>query len=393
MKRQFWSICRSLAVVLGLALAGGQAIAAGSPPLKGLYLTTDFPALTARAGETTTVKLSVHNYNLPPERVALSVEGVPQGWRALFLGGGAPVGAAMPSTNESVALQLRVDVPAGTPAGTRTLVLHARAPDVNADLPLAFTIGEDLPAQLSIKTNLPSLKGTPKTSFEFQFSVRNDGDKELLVKLAADAPPGFQPTFTEAYGTQEISSIPIDAGQSKDLKVKVQTPPNGVAAGDYPVVLHASAEGAGAQARVAMQITGQANLRLTTASGRLSGIANAGEATPVSLIVSNDGTAAAHDVQLSGAPPSDWKIDFQPEKIDDLAPNQKVTVQAVLTPSAKALAGDYMTTLSAGGTGGTSSADYRVTVETSTLWGVVGIAIIAIALLIAVGAVARFGRR
>ena len=232
MKRQFWSICRSLAVVLGLALAGGQAIAAGSPPLKGLYLTTDFPALTARAGETTTVKLSVHNYNLPPERVALSVEGVPQGWRALFLGGGAPVGAAMPSTNESVALQLRVDVPAGTPAGTRTLVLHARAPDVNADLPLAFTIGEDLPAQLSIKTNLPSLKGTPKTSFEFQFSVRNDGDKELLVKLAADAPPGFQPTFTEAYGTQEISSIPIDAGQSKDLKVKIQTPPNGVAAGD-----------------------------------------------------------------------------------------------------------------------------------------------------------------
>ena len=39
------------------------------------------------------------------------------------------------------------------------------------------------------------------------------------------------------------------------------------------------------------------------------------------------------------------------------------------------------------------SADFRITVTTSTLWGIVGIGIIAIALLVLLGAVARFGRR
>ena len=66
---------------------------------------------------------------------------------------------------------------------------------------------------------------------------------------------------------------------------------------------------------------------------------------------------------------------------------------ATLTPSSKALAGDYMLTFTASDNADSASTDYRVTVATSTLWGIVGIGIIAIALLIAVGAVARFGRR
>ena len=97
---------------------------------------------------------------------------------------------------------------------------------------------------------------------------------------------------------------------------------------------------------------------------------------------------------MSSSPPSDWKVTFQPDKVDELAPGQKIDVQAQLTPSTKAVAGDYMTTFNANGNGGaSSSADIRVTVSTSTMWGIVGVAIVAIALLIAVGAVARFGRR
>jgi uncharacterized membrane protein len=40
-----------------------------------------------------------------------------------------------------------------------------------------------------------------------------------------------------------------------------------------------------------------------------------------------------------------------------------------------------------------ASADYRVTVSTSTSWGLVGIAIVAIALIVVGFAVARYGRR
>src|SRR6185437_10116356 len=94
--------------------------------LKGLWLTTDYPSVTARAGDSTTIKVKLQNYGLPPERVALSVDGVPQGWTATILGGGAPVTAAMPATDDNVSLQLRLDIPNGVSRGKQTVTLRDR---------------------------------------------------------------------------------------------------------------------------------------------------------------------------------------------------------------------------------------------------------------------------
>jgi uncharacterized membrane protein len=386
MRRAFW-----LPVVL-FALAAGHAQAANALHIKGLWLTTDYPSLAAQAGQATTLQLELHNYDLPPQRVALSVSSVPAGWKAAILGNGLPVTAAMPTTNNDVGLTLRVDVPADARAGTSELVLHAKGTNASATLPIDITIGQNVPPQLTIKSDLPSLQGTPTTSFKYDFHVQNDSDKDALIKLAADAPSGFQTSFSEQYGTQQLSSIPIAAGKRKDLQVQV-TPPDNVKAGDYFVVVHASAGGTTASTRLEMQITGQPKLALSGRGGRLSATAEAGQATAISLVVRNDGSAPAQDVQLSGSPPSDWKVDFKPAAIGELAPHQKATVQALLTPSSQALAGDYMTTFDADGKNASTSADFRITVDTSTLWGMIGIAVIAMALLIAVGAVARFGRR
>ncbi len=386
MRRVFW-----LPVVLFM-LAAGPVLAAEAPHVKGLWLTTDYPSLAAQAGHATTLQLKLQNYDLPPQRVALSVTGVPSGWKVALLGNGLPVTAAMPAANDSVALTLRVDVPAEVPAGTSELVLHAKGAGVAATLPIDITIGQNLPPQLTIKTDLPSLRGTPTTSFKYTFHVQNDGAKDTTVRLAAEAPQGFQTSFTESYETQQLSSIPIAAGKTKDIDVTVQ-PPDNVKAGDYPIVVHASAEGATASTRLEMQITGQPKLALSGPNGRLSASAEAGRETAINLVLRNDGSAPARDIRLSASPPSQWKVDFKPDHIAELAPNQKVAVQAQLTPSDQALAGDYMTTFNADGKSASTSADFRITVETATLWGVIGIAVIAIALLIAVGAVARFGRR
>ena len=89
----------------------------------------------------------------------------------------------------------------------------------------------------------------------------------------------------------------------------------------------------------------------------------------------------------------DWKIDFDTKTVDRLNPGDKREIVANVTPSAKAIAGDYMTTIQASGTGDSTSADFRMAVTTSTLWGIFGIGVIAIALLVLVGAVVRFGRR
>jgi len=385
---------RLLCIVFSLLLigSGGMSRAATPPDMRGLWLVTDYPALAARAAETVTFKLKLQNANVPPEQVALSVSGLPEGWKAEFRGAGQPIGAAMAATNESVAIDLRVDVPDESNGQPISFVVQANGATQRAQLPLKLMLASELPARLNLKTKLSALRGTPKSSFEYNFTVANDSGRNLLVSLAADAPPNFQPTFTEGYGSQELSSIPIEAGQSKDLKLKVQ-PPNNIPAGTYELRVRAQAEGVSAQAPLTMEVTGQPRLRVSAQDGRLSGSAEAGSPSQFALVVANDGSAPAEEIELSGSPPSEWKVEFEPKTIARLEAGQTRPVQATLIPSGKAIAGDYMTTFRANAKGESSSADFRVTVNTSTLWGAVGLAVIAVALLVLVGAVARFGRR
>ncbi len=366
--------------------------ASAAPALHGLWLLTDYPSQTVRPGEVTTIRFKLQNSGLAPETLAVSVDGVPAGWKIDVMGNGQPIAAAMAPINESVSLQLRVEVPKDAKPGSQNIVVHAKGSTQSIDLPMTLTIGKEVPAKLAIKTQLPSLIGTPKSSFDYTLSVTNDSGKEMTVALAAQSPGNFQTTFTEGYGTNEISSLPIDAGASKDIKVKVK-PPAEVKAGDYPVLVKVSAEGATAEQKVTLQISGQGQLTLTSKDSRLSGEAQVGKTSEYTLIVSNDGTAAIDNVEMSGSVPADWKVEFNPKTLQNVAPNEKKEVKVSVTPSEKAIAGDYVASFRAGGRGDSKAADFRITVTTSTLWGIVGIGIIAIALLVLLGAVARFGRR
>ena len=245
-----------------------------------------------------------------------------------------------------------------------------------------------------MKSRLPSLSGTPRSAFEYTVTVGNDSGKDLTVALSAQAPANFQTTFTEGFGSNEISSIPIEAGQTKDIKVKV-TPPRDVKAGDYPVLVKVAAEGATAELRVTLQISGQGRLALSTKDGRLSGEAEVGKA--VDLHAGASATTAPRRSRKSRcrAPcrPT-GRSSSTPRPSPSVAPNEKKEVQVAgdagrqgdrrrlrrLVPRQRPRANS-------------ASADFRITVTTSTLWGIVGIGIIAVALLVLLGAVARFGRR
>jgi uncharacterized repeat protein (TIGR01451 family) len=386
---------RCLTAVLAFffaALVAGTGIAQSDTP-KGLFLTTDYPSQTVRAGEVTTIRLKLTNAGLPPEPVALSLKDVPAGWKIDILGGGQPVAAAMPGVNQDVSLQLRVEVPKDAKPGSQKILISAKGPIAQSvELPLTLTVGTEAPAKLSIKSRLPSLRGTPRSAFEYTVTVGNDSGKDLTVALSAQGPANFQTTFTEGFGSNEISSIPIEAGQTKDIKVKV-TPPRDVKAGDYPVLVKVASEGATAELRVTLQVSGQGRIALSTKDGRLSGEAEVGKSSTYTLVLSNDGTAPIEEVEMSGTVPTNWKVEFNPKTIPSLAPGEKKDVAVVVTPADKAISGDYVASFRANGRGESASADFRITVTTSTLWGIVGVGIIAIALLVLLGAVARFGRR
>ena len=185
----------SLAVFLTVLLAAFAApiapIAKGQDVSKdatnhvmGLYLMSDYPAVTLRPGETSTINLKLQNYDLPPERLSgwfpacRPVDGDADGWRQ-------PVAAAMPATNSNVALELRLDVPKSRAVGTETLTVTATGGSTNASLPIAVTLAKDLPAKLSLTPQLPDLRGNLKSSFEYQLAIKNDSGKKLTVSLSA----------------------------------------------------------------------------------------------------------------------------------------------------------------------------------------------------------------
>jgi uncharacterized membrane protein len=375
----------SLALTIGVRAPGAEEAPSG---IKGFFLLTDYPAVTVRPGTAATVSMRLQNYALPPENLKLGVTGVPSGWTATLLGGGQPVAAAMPLTNQSVSLQLRLDVPADAAMGTQTVTVTAGS----VSLPVSITLAKDLPAKLTVEPQLPSLRGTSKSSFEYQLNIKNDSGRNLVASFSAQAPANYETTFTEQYGSQEISSIPIEGGQSKGIKLRVR-PPSTIGAGTYPVKVRVTAEDTSAETQVALEIVGQPRLSVSGRDGLISSRAEAGTETTVPIIVTNTGSAPAEEIELSSSAPTGWKINFEPKTIDRIPPGQNKEVQVQVTPPNKAVAGDYIASLRASARGETASSEFRFSVTTSTLWGIVGFGIIGVALLIMVGAVARFGRR
>jgi uncharacterized repeat protein (TIGR01451 family) len=383
-----------LALVSTAFLAAAPAIAADTPKdVKGLFLLTDYPAMSVQPGTTSTVALRLQNYGLNPERYSLSVGDVPPGWSATLLGGGQPVAAAMPATDQSVSLQLRLEVPATAGSGTKTLTVKAEGQGgTSVALPIAVTLTKELPAKLKVEAPLPALRGTLKSTFDYQLTIKNDSGRNLTVSFVADAPKYFETNFTENYGSQQLTSMPIDAGQSKDVKLHVR-PPSIAGAQRYPVSVTVSAEDASAKTNLSLEIVGQPQLTVSSREGLVSAKAEAGKTSTLPIVVTNTGTAPADNVELSATPPTGWKIEFNPKTIDHIDPNKNAEVQADITPTATSLAGDYQAAISATSRGEAASTQFRVTVATSNTWIMAGAGIIGVAVLFMVAAVARFGRR
>jgi uncharacterized membrane protein len=360
--------------------------------VKGLYLTTDFPSLQLRAGEEATLPLTIYNYGLPPQRTALTIADAPSEWKPNIEGSGKPVSAAFVDYDGRASLNLKLNIPATAKPGPYKITINAQGEGAQSQLPITINLAEPLAAKLTATPKFPVLKGSPKSNFDFNVSVKNESAADMTVTLRADAPSGFTTTFKEGYNTQEITSLVIKGNESKDLTVSVKPSPK-AAAGEVPINVTIAGDKASVSTKLALDISGQPALTVTGQDERLSGDAYAGQERSLPLVLRNTGTAPARGVSLSATPPSGWKVSFEPKEITEIAAGDEAKVNALVTPNAKAIAGDYVISIRASGDGISESASYRLSVMTSTLWGVTGIAVIGAALLVLVGAVGRFGRR
>ncbi|HVZ15246.1 MAG TPA: NEW3 domain-containing protein [Bauldia sp.] len=366
---------------------------AAPQPLQGLWLTTSYPSLTENLGsDSIQLPLTIQNKGQPPRRVELSVTGLPAGWTYEIDGGGNPVSAAYANTDSDQSLTLKVSPAKDAKFGTYQFQVTGKADADTLTLPLTVVLAQPKPATVEVTPKLPALRGSPTSAFDFDVDIKNDGTTDQTFNLLSNAPAGFEVSFTEQYGSQELTSAPIKAGATSTFKVSVK-PPHDVSAGQYTVGIAAATPDLQGQAQLLLDITGQPDLSLSAPDGRLSGDATAGQARTFKLTLHNGGSAPAQNVKFSADPPSNWKVDFNPATIDAVPPGQDVDVSVDITPPDNAIAGDYMVGVNGNADGNASTANFRVTVETSTMWGIWGLAIIAAAVIVLAAAVTRYGRR
>lgn len=363
--------------------------------LSGLWLTTSWPEMKIKPGETHSLSLSLRNEKLPPQRATIEVSGVPEKWEWSLKGGGREVSAAIVSPDSTERLTLELTPPQDASGeGAHTIEVRARTERETISLPLqvALSQADEVVSGLSLEPELPALRGTARSTFSFKVKVKNEGAEDGLFNLVANVPTGFQTRFKKGYGSEEITGLPIAAGATETVTMEI-IPSRGVAAGRYEAGLEVSGEGMSGTTQLSMELTGEPQIRIVGPQERLSGEAVAGKEESFTFTLINAGTAPASDVELTATPPSGWKVEFEPEEIAQIAPNEAREFNVRITPFEQAIAGDYMVGVRTSNDTVSESVQFRTTVKTSTLWGAAGLGVIAAAVLVMGGAVMRYGRR
>jgi len=380
---------RGVLLASAFVLATVPALAPAALAADALSLTTPFPAVSVSPGNRVSFNLSVKTSQTA--RVDLSLSGVPSSWTATLHGGGFVVSAVQTSGTAATEVRLDIDVPADA-TGTTTITVSAEGNGATATLPLDIKSEANASGEVKVDTDIDSQKGSSDTTFTFNLNVLNQKDQDLSYSAAAgQTPPGWTVT-TALTGSSQATSATVKAGGTSGVTVTVKAADN-TDAGTYPVSIITTVGAEQFTTDLSIEITGSYSLTLSTPDQNLAARGPSGSATEETFTIQNTGTAPVTNVAVSGTPPANWTVTFDPKTIDSIPPNQSVSVKAQITPSGSAIAGDYNIAFKATAKEASANADVRFTGETSILGAILGAAVIVAAIGGLYWVFRRYGRR
>ncbi|MBM3939750.1 MAG: hypothetical protein FJ318_02420 [SAR202 cluster bacterium] len=353
--------------------------------------------------------LALQVVNTTPERRTVSFEftNVPQGWDVAVWNNIfdfrlkqiaiEPATTAGPTGQD---VRLRIQPPGGVRPGTYIFHMAVKSPDgaVTYDaFPLTITVKAPPEVQdlgVTVAAQFPVLSGPPTSQFEFEIAIRNQTGAAQSFDLSAEVPQTWQVQFKPSFEEKIINTTSVLKDATQRVVVRV-TPNQRASAGTYqiPVTVNNPANEAHRQViNLTVNVTGQGQLTTTTPTGQLNMESTAGKGTSGTFRLINFGTADLTGIALAADAPTDWKVQYQIDRVD-LPQNQQVDIPVTITPPENAIPGDYIVTLRASHPDTTGSIDMRVTVAQSTIWGWLGI-VLVIVVLGSIGALfLRLGRR
>ncbi|TZF81209.1 hypothetical protein FW774_19130 [Pedobacter sp. BS3] len=375
--------CMALLLITGaIAVFSAQSVRA-----QGLTLYTPYTKISVPPGESLDFSIDVINNSKAVKRADIAITGLPKGWTYTLKSGGWTVEQVSVLPNDRKNLALQVQVPFKVNKGAYRFYVTARG---MGTLPLTVIISRQGTYQTDLTTTQANMEGAASSTFTFNATLQNRTAGNQVYALSALAPEGWNIAFKANY--KQVSSVNIEANKTQELTIEIK-PSDQTKAGTYKIPVLASSGGTSARLELEVTVTGSYSMELTTPSGLLSTDVTAGDHKRIELQVKNTGSADLKNVELKATTPANWDVQFEPAKVESISAGQSAQVFATIKADRKAIAGDYVTEMTASTPETSSKISVRVTVETSLIWGWLGILIV----LIAAGSVyylfRRYGRR
>lgn len=382
------------------ALLLGAVPAYAEETTAGIDMSTAYPGIMVKAGETVNFDLDFLSLDGSGQDVALSVESLPDEWSGYFKSNSSEISKVHVPASSGSFTEIQEDladfslsIPAETAEGVYTVELKADAGKGLTDtLEIEVTVSEEEGGESNFSSEYPEQQGASGSSFSFSTTIVNNRGTNQTYSLSAEAADGWNVTFTPSGESTNVTSIEVEAGSSQGMTVNV-TPPSTVEKGEYTIPCTAVSANDTLKTDLSVEITGTYSVSLSTPDGRLSFDAYANKESSVTLSVTNNGNVDLTNLNLTSSAPTDWDVEFSESTIDTLEAGATKEITATIKPTDDAITGDYVTSLSVSNSETSSSADFRVSVKTSTAWGIAAIAIIAV-LAAALGMIfKKYGRR
>jgi uncharacterized membrane protein len=370
------------------ALAQTEEEPVTTTPVTTLTVSTPFPSVAVEPGDQVSFELAVAAPALAP--VALTVDGVPEGWTASFRGGGFEVDSVTAGPGLEPELTFDVTVPTTATEGDYPMTITATGGGSTVTLDVAVRVSAQAGGEVTLTPNFPGLRTPAGEEVTFDVELANGTPADLEFELTPSAPAGWDVT-AELSGQAQASVVQVEAGGTETINVAV-TPPFTAEAAQYPITLQASAPGSTVETEMIVEVTGSYSLEMTTADQRLNAEVTVGSSSDFQIILSNTGTADLDLVTLGVTPPTGWEVAFDNQEVA-IPAGETVPVTATITPSEEAVAGDYVISFTATHEQADAEMEIRTTVNPSAVWGIVGIAVIALTLAGLAWVFRRFGRR
>lgn len=367
-------------------------------PPRGISIALENPGVVISQGDDVSIDLDVTNRGRQDENIMLSIPSVPKGWKARVKTYSFEINSVHVKSDKSKSLTFKAEADEDIAPGDYTFLIHAKTEDgaLKSSSKVIITVEkkekEKKTKGINITTSYPVLQGPTDAKFEFSLEVENKLDKDTLFNLSVQGPKDWDINFKPAYEDKFISSLRIKKDQSQTMAVEVKPYPWSEA-GSNPILVKVSSEDAKAEVKLAVVLTGTYKLEAGTADGLLSLNAYQGKPANISFYVKNNGSATHNTVKFLSFKPENWKVEFKPERLENLAPGDLKQVEMTITPADQALVGDYSVSLRVEGEKDTKDMEFRVTVRASTAWGWIGIGIIVLVIAGLVVLFTRLGRR